>query len=138
MALKPLAIPLMDSGKALARGGEYIIDATQQELQIYGGALSAAGATIRNAGDSIAQAAASCRFKTGMELVIDELREASSCFDEASRRIRTAIDEVNVNIEDAAKKAEEGKEIVVLPAEFGMYLGKFQRSVCQIFMILMS
>ena len=37
--------------------------------------LLATGANIRNCGDCIAQAAASCRFKTAAELVIDELRE---------------------------------------------------------------
>ena len=45
---------------------------------MYGGSLSAAGASIRNCGDCVAQAAASCRFKTAAELVIDELREGES------------------------------------------------------------
>merc|ERR1719203_1405888 len=81
--LKPAAIPLLDSGKALARGGELLIDATN-ELGIYGGTISTAGAGIRNAGDCIAQAAASCRFKTGYELVLDEMREGATCLDEAS------------------------------------------------------
>merc|ERR1711933_419169 len=61
-ALKPAAIPLLESGKALARGGELLIDSTSS-LEIYGGGISSAGASIRNAGDCIAQAAASCRFK---------------------------------------------------------------------------
>ena len=51
--LKPAAIPLMDAGKALARTGELLIDVTT-ELDLYGGALSAAGAEVRNAGDAIA------------------------------------------------------------------------------------
>ena len=100
-SLKPAAIPLMDSGKsyiytdrvsfisylratpsypkflagkALARSGELLIDLTTA-LDIYGGSLSATGANIRNCGDCLAQAAASCRFKTAAELVTDELRE---------------------------------------------------------------
>jgi hypothetical protein len=67
-------IPNTDTGKALARSGELLIDLTSS-LDMYGGSLSAAGASIRNCGDCIAQAAASCRFKTAAELVIDELRE---------------------------------------------------------------
>ena len=73
-SLKPAAIPLMDCGKALARSGELLIDLTTS-LDIYGGSLSAMGANVRNCGDCLAQAAASCRFKTGVELVTDELRE---------------------------------------------------------------
>ncbi|GKY96462.1 hypothetical protein MPSEU_000605700 [Mayamaea pseudoterrestris] len=57
------------------------------------GGLSAAGAQIRNAGDSIAQAAASCRFKTGSELVTDELREAATCLDEACSKLKAAVQE---------------------------------------------
>ena len=76
LSLKPAAIPLLDSGKALARSGEALIEYTTSK-EIYGGALSSAGASLRNAGDCVAQAAASCRFKTGTELVSDELREAA-------------------------------------------------------------
>jgi hypothetical protein len=65
------------TGKALARSGELLIDLTSS-LDMYGGSLSAAGASIRNCGDCVAQAAASCRFKTAAELVIDELREGES------------------------------------------------------------
>lgn len=43
MSLKPAAMPLMDAGKAIARSGELLIDVTEQELDIYGGGLSAAG-----------------------------------------------------------------------------------------------
>ena len=53
MSLKPAAMPLMDSGKALARSGELLIDMTQT-MSLYGGGLSAAGAQIRNAGDCLA------------------------------------------------------------------------------------
>ena len=88
--LKPAAIPLLDSGKALARGGELLIDATNT-LGIYGGGISSSGAGIRNAGDCIAQAAASCRFKTGYELVLDELREGATCLDEAHTSINRAL-----------------------------------------------
>ena len=66
-------------GKALARSGELLIDLTTK-LDLYGGSLSATGANIRNCGDCLAQAAASCRFKTAAELVIDELREGE-CWD---------------------------------------------------------
>lgn len=55
------------------------------------------GAQIRNAGDCIAQAAASCRFKTGTELVTDELREAATCLGEASDKLRLAVDEANAD-----------------------------------------
>ena len=90
--LKPASVPLMDSGKALARSGELLIDFTRT-LDLYGGALSNAGANIRNAGDCLAQAAASCRFKTGIEIVIDELREAATCLSEGGDRIKLAKEE---------------------------------------------
>lgn len=92
MSLKPAAVPLMDSGKALARSGELLIDLTS-DLEIYGGALSAVGALIRNSGDSIAQAAALCRFKTGAELACDELREGATCLTEACDKLQQAITE---------------------------------------------
>lgn len=91
-SLKPAAIPLMNSGKALARSGELLIDLTTS-LDLYGGSLSATGATIRNAGDCLAQAAASCRFKTAAELVIDELREAAVCLSEGSDKLSLAVKE---------------------------------------------
>jgi len=69
-----------------------LIDLTKA-LDLYGGALSAAGAQIRNAGDSLAQAAASCRFKTGREIVIDELREAATCLSEATDKVQLAVEE---------------------------------------------
>ena len=92
MSLKPAAEPLMDAGKALARSGELLIETTSV-LNLYGGSLSAAGAQIRNAGDCVAQAAASCRFKTASELVCDELREAATCFEEATEKMKLAIEE---------------------------------------------
>lgn len=82
----------MDSGKALARSGELLIEVTTA-LDLYGGALSAAGAEVRNCGDAIAQAAASMRFKTGLELVTDELRESGTCLQEASQKIKLAKEE---------------------------------------------
>jgi hypothetical protein len=100
MSLKPAALPLMDSGKALARSGELLIDMTQT-MSLYGGGLSAAGAQIRNAGDCLAQAAASCRFKTGAELVMDELREAATCLQEASDKCKLATEEAKTD-ENAA------------------------------------
>ena len=95
-SLKPAAIPLMDAGKAFARSGEFLIDLTTAE-DLYGGALSAVGAQIRNAGDCIAQAAASCRFKTGTELVIDELREAGTCLQEGVEKLKLAVEEAVVD-----------------------------------------
>lgn len=87
---------MMDSGKALARSGELLVDLTT-ELGLYGGALSAAGAQIRNSGDCVAQAAASCRFKTGAELVCDELREGATCLQEATAKLRQAVEEAEVD-----------------------------------------
>jgi hypothetical protein len=86
----------MDSGKALARSGELLIDLTTQ-LSLYGGSLSATGACIRNAGDCIAQAAASCRFKTATELVIDELRESADCLREGVDKLTRAEEESDVD-----------------------------------------
>ena len=86
----------MDSGKALARSGELLIDLTTA-LGLYGGALSASGAQIRNAGDCLAQAAASMRFKTGAELVVDELREAATCLTEAVVKLRLAVEEAEID-----------------------------------------
>jgi hypothetical protein len=110
--LKPAAIPLMDSGKALARSGELLIDLTTS-LDMYGGSLSAAGASIRNCGDCIAQAAASCRFKTASELVIDELREGADCLREGSTKLSSAIAESEVdNTADARRLASTIKEMI--------------------------
>jgi len=66
-------------------------------VDLYGGALSAVGAQIRNSGDCIAQAAASCRFKTGTELVIDELREAGTCLKEGYAKMSQATEEAKVD-----------------------------------------
>ena len=80
----------------MARSGELLIDLTTA-LDIYGGSLSATGANIRNCGDCLAQAAASCRFKTAAELVIDELREGSDCLKEGCDRLPRAIEESEVD-----------------------------------------
>lgn len=86
----------MDSGKALARSGELLIDLTTS-LDLYGGSLSATGANIRNCGDCIAQAAASCRFKTAAELVTDELREGADCLREGGDKLSRAVKESEVD-----------------------------------------
>eukprot|EP00978_Attheya_sp_CCMP212_P024625 scaffold77701_cov49-Attheya_sp.AAC.1 len=87
-SMKDAAIPLMDAGKALARSGELWIEWTAlPETDLYRGPISSAGASIRNAGDCVAQAAASCRFKTGLELVCDELREAGTCLTEGNTQM---------------------------------------------------
>jgi hypothetical protein len=98
-SLKPAAEPLLASGKALARSGELLIDLTATaDMDMYGGGLSATGANIRNAGDCIAQAAASCRFKTAMELVCDELREAGTCLlENGNDHLRKAVDDASVD-----------------------------------------
>jgi hypothetical protein len=98
---------MMDAGKALARSGELLVELTS-ELGLYGGALSAAGAQIRNSGDCVAQAAASCRFKTGIELVCDELREGATCLAEATGKLRQAAEEAQVD-EDQTMAKELGK-----------------------------
>jgi len=95
-SLKPAALPLMDSGKALARSGELLIDLTSK-LDLYGGGLSAAGANIRNCGDCLAQAGASCRMKTATELVIDELREGADCLREGTDKLKRAKEESEVD-----------------------------------------
>ena len=104
ISLKSAAIPLLDAGKAFARTGELIIDMTTA-MNVYGGALSSVGANIRNAGDNIAQAAASCRFKTAQELVIDEIREASSALLEGTSKLQLAVDEANTDQNDALASA---------------------------------
>ena len=86
----------MDSGKALARSGELLIDVTSN-LNLYGGGLSACGANIRNAGDCLAQAGASCRFKTAAELVCDEMREGATCLLEGVDKCKAAVDEANAD-----------------------------------------
>ena len=84
----------MASGKGMARSGELLIDLSSS-LGLYGGGLSAAGAQIRNSGDCVAQAAASCRFKTAAELVCDELREGATCLLEATDKLKLAREEAN-------------------------------------------
>lgn len=94
----------MDSGKALARSGELLIDLTS-DMELYGGALSATGALIRNSGDCIAQAAALCRFKTGAELACDELREAATCLTESVDKLQLATEEAKTDEDkDLAQK----------------------------------
>jgi len=66
-------------------------------LDLYGGSLSATGASIRNCGDCIAQAAATCRFKTAAELVIDELREGATCLSEGGDKLSLAVKESEVD-----------------------------------------
>ena len=113
MSLKPAAIPLLDSGKALARSGELLIDATTS-LDLYGGGLSQAGASIRNSGDCVAQAAASCRFKTAAELVTDELREGATCLLEgASTHLKRAVEEAKTD-EDEAMEATVSEMIPLM------------------------
>ena len=102
----------MDAGKAVARSGELIIELTTAE-NMYGGALSAAGAQVRNAGDCLAQAAASCRFKTGSELVTDELREAATCLQEAVSKMEMGAQEALVDSRNGMA-ASMGKSMVCL------------------------
>jgi hypothetical protein len=109
VSLKSAAGPLMDAGKALARTGELVIDWTSAVIIItdknnnnmYGGAFSAVGANLRNAGDNIAQAAASCRFKTGQELVQDEIREAAAAILQGAGKCQPAVVEARADQNDA-------------------------------------
>ena len=98
-SLKPAAIPLMEAGKALARSGELLIDYTStSEYNLYAGGLSNTGASIRNAGDCVAQAGASMRFKTAGELVCDELRESATCISEGNNeKLPKGVDDANVD-----------------------------------------
>ena len=50
-------------------------------------------ALIQSSGDCIAQAAASARFKTGLELVCDKLRESATCLTEAAVKLKLAVKE---------------------------------------------
>jgi hypothetical protein len=110
MSLKPAAIPLMESGKALARSGEVLIDLTTS-LDVYGGALSAAGASLRNGGDYLAQAGASCRFKTSTELVSDQLREGADCLSEAHLKLKLAVEEAEQDqMDDLARRIGEASK----------------------------
>jgi hypothetical protein len=111
-SLKPAAIPLMDSGKALARSGELLIELTSA-MDLYGGSLSGAGADIRNSGDCVAQAAASCRFKTAQELVCDELREGATCLTEAADKLRLGVEEAKTD-EDEALATTIGTYIIIM------------------------
>ena len=107
VSLKSAAGPLMDAGKALARTGELVIDwttaiiITTDNNNMYGGAFSAVGANLRNAGDNIAQAAASCRFKTGQELVQDEIREAAAAIQQGAGKCQPAVVEARADQNDA-------------------------------------
>jgi hypothetical protein len=124
-SLKPAAVPLMDSGKALARSGELLIDMTSG-MDLYGGALSTVGALIRNSGDNVAQAAASCRFKTGTELVIDELRQGAESLIEAKSKLQLAAEEAQ-----ADKKPELAKHIGTKSfAKIFMFVNGCCRVVC--------
>lgn len=126
--MKPAAIPLMDSGKALARSGELLIDLTTK-LDLYGGSLSATGANIRNCGDCLAQAAASCRFKTAAELVIDELREGGNCLKEGSEKLSLAVKESEVD-EDYELMKKIG-DMITPAKQAGLWLETAGASIMQ-------
>jgi hypothetical protein len=116
--LRPAAGPLMESGKQLAVAGERVIAWTDR-AGLYGGGISAAGAQLRNAGDSVAQAAASCRFQTGQELVCDELRTAADCLGEATNKLRLGAEEAGVDEQyDLQKILEACVPLVQQTSEF--------------------
>jgi len=89
-----------------------LIDVTT-ELEVYGGSLSAAGAGIRNAGDCVAQAAATSRFKTGTEIVCDELREAATCLSESTDKLRVAVKEYEAKDDEAMAKCLESSLVPI-------------------------
>jgi hypothetical protein len=112
LSLKDIATPLMNSGKALARSGELLIDFVAQSTFFENtGNLAAAGAQVRNSGDCIAQAAASCRFKTGVELVTDELREAATCLAAGAAKLQAAVED--------GVTSENGRAATVVVATMG-------------------
>jgi len=95
-SLRSAVEPLMDAGKALVQSGEFLIDLTTAE-GLYGGTLLAAGAQICNAGDCITQATASCCFKMGTELVVDELHKAAICLQEATIKVQRTMEVAQVD-----------------------------------------
>ncbi|GMH82818.1 hypothetical protein TL16_g09390 [Triparma laevis f. inornata] len=96
LSLRPLSVPVMTGGASLAKAGERIVSITERPpLECYGGALSACGASLRNAGDCMGQCGATCKNKFGMEIAGDEAREAAVCLDEATAKMRTWIEEEN-------------------------------------------
>ncbi|GMH91052.1 hypothetical protein TrVE_jg5023 [Triparma verrucosa] len=96
LSLRPLSLPVMTGGASLAKAGERIVSITERPpLECYGGALSAFGASLRNAGDSLAQSGATCKNKFGMEIAGDEAREAAVCLEEAAVKIRAWIESEN-------------------------------------------
>ena len=95
LSLRPYSIPLMNCGKSLARCGESIVtfcDESPMRSNLWGGGLSLAGASVRNAGDCLAGAGAAAKNKFGRELVIEEIREAAVCLGEAESVVRTHKD----------------------------------------------
>jgi hypothetical protein len=115
-SFKSAAEPLLVAGKQLARWGETWIDETR-DTKLYGGPLSSAGANIRNAGDHVAQAAASCRFKTGTELIADELREAGTAMDAAADCLQQFVDN------DKTDQKKEDRSSVTIGETTKMLLG---------------
>lgn len=78
LVLRPVSEPLMKAGKSLGLAGEALVSLTEKEpLACYGGALSGCGASLRNAGDCLAQCGATCRNKFGSEIAGDEMRGES-------------------------------------------------------------
>lgn len=106
---KPAALPLMEAGKAMATAGEMWVDlisSTDFANSFFGSggggdnnninnnnnkALYACGVQLRNAGDALAQAAATGRFAYGMEMTSNELRESASCFQSATNLLQQAV-----------------------------------------------
>jgi len=115
--LKMYSEPLLTAGKKIALAGEKILALTKErEADYWGGGLSLCGANIRNAGDSIAQAGASCKNKWGKELVVDEMRESAVCLKEAAEMIRK---HQLVGGEEDVLKTMNGSTIATVLGEFG-------------------
>lgn len=66
---------------------------------------------MRNAGDYLAQAAASMRFKTGMELVISEIREAGDCLLDAALKMNLAVEEIAVSSKNISDDDDDGMQL---------------------------
>ncbi|GMI08479.1 hypothetical protein TrRE_jg6046 [Triparma retinervis] len=85
---------MMEGGGVLAKAGETLVTITESiPFECYGGALSAAGASLRNAGDCLSQSGANARNKFAAEMCADECREGAVCLEECSVKFTAFIAE---------------------------------------------
>jgi len=98
MALKDGAEKLLSSGKTLALAGESMIGEQTNRVTPW----TNSGARIRNAGDSIAEAGAKARFKTGSESVSEALRTASEELEAAYKSLEDVSPSMSQELEKAS------------------------------------